>query len=120
MAKLYTLDGKLLTETPEVRIGDKLYPVDDRTKTVKQILRAVSESRAGAQGGESDPEAAMQGMHQALALAYGPKALEEIKPDELPFAAYQRLIEVRVAAVTGEEPDAAGGRFPQPQPPAAE
>ena len=28
MGKLYTLDGKLLTETPELRIGEKVYPVD--------------------------------------------------------------------------------------------
>lgn len=30
MGKLYTLDGKLLTETPEIRIGEKVYPVDSR------------------------------------------------------------------------------------------
>ena len=38
MGKLYTLDGKLLTETPELRIGEKVYPVDSRQKTVKKIL----------------------------------------------------------------------------------
>ena len=38
MGKLYTLDGKLLTETPEIRIGEKVYPVDSRQKTVKKIL----------------------------------------------------------------------------------
>ena len=32
MGKLYTLDGKLLTETPEIRIGEKVYPVDSRQK----------------------------------------------------------------------------------------
>lgn len=36
MAKLYTLDGKLLAERPEVRVGDRCYPVDDRQKTVKK------------------------------------------------------------------------------------
>ena len=38
MAKMYTLDSKLLTGTPEIRVGDKVYPVDDRQKTVKKIL----------------------------------------------------------------------------------
>ena len=38
MGKLYTLDCKLLTETPEIRIGEKVYPVDSRQKTVKKIL----------------------------------------------------------------------------------
>ena len=37
MGKMYTLDNKLLTETSEIRIGDKVYPVDDRVKTVKKI-----------------------------------------------------------------------------------
>jgi hypothetical protein len=35
MAKMYTLDKKLLVGTPEIRIGDKCFPVDDREKTVK-------------------------------------------------------------------------------------
>ena len=34
MGKLYTIDHKLLTETPEIRIGDKVYEVEDRQKTV--------------------------------------------------------------------------------------
>ena len=37
MGKLYTLDNKLLVGSPEVRIGDKMYPVDDRTSTVKKM-----------------------------------------------------------------------------------
>jgi len=32
MGKLYTLDDKLLIGSPEIRIGDKVYPVDDRIK----------------------------------------------------------------------------------------
>ena len=27
MGKLYTLDGKLLTETPEIRVGEKIYQI---------------------------------------------------------------------------------------------
>ena len=41
MAKLYTLDDKLLTEVPEIRVGDKVYPVDNRQKTVQAIQRAM-------------------------------------------------------------------------------
>lgn len=37
MGKLYTLDQKLLTNTPEIRIGEKIYPIDDRTKTVMKV-----------------------------------------------------------------------------------
>ena len=39
MGKLYTLDQKLLTNTPEIRIGEKIYPIDDRTKTVMKATK---------------------------------------------------------------------------------
>ena len=103
MAKLYTLDGKLLTDTPEIRIGTKIYPVDNRQKTVKKIM-ALSIS------GES-AEASMERMDEALKLALGPKAFREIDEQNLPFSAQQKLFELIMAAVTGEEPE----RFPQPE-----
>lgn len=112
MAKLYTLDNKLLVETPEVRIGDRLYPVDNRTKTVKEILAAVSKRKKASENGE-DRMGAVAGMDEALTLAFGEKAVREIKPDELPFDAYLKLIELTIAAVTGEEPEAVAARFPK-------
>ena len=39
MAKMYTLDDKLLASSPEIRIGDKVYPVDNRVKTVKKVMK---------------------------------------------------------------------------------
>ena len=54
MAKLYTLDDKLLTEVPEVRVGDKVYPVDNRQKTVMAIQRAMEQT-------DADPAAQMSG-----------------------------------------------------------
>ena len=53
MGKLYTLDGKLLTETPELRIGEKVYPVDSRQKTVKKIL-ALSDDESVPMGERID------------------------------------------------------------------
>ena len=103
MAKLYTLDGKLLTDTPEIRIGDKIYPVDNRQKTVKKIM-ALSVS------GDS-VEASLENVDEALKLALGPKAFREIDEQNLPFPAQQKLFELIMAAVTGEEPE----RFPQPE-----
>ena len=44
MGKLYTLDDKLLTEVPEVRVGDKVYPVDNRQKTAMQIQRVMAKA----------------------------------------------------------------------------
>ncbi|WP_283608537.1 hypothetical protein [Faecalispora anaeroviscerum] len=100
MGKLYTLDEKLLIGTPEVRIGDKVYPVDDRQKTVKKLMK-LTES-------EKDLE---KNMDEVLKLAFGEKAAREIDEKNLPFPAYQRLFEIVVAAMTGEEPEAVGTRF---------
>ena len=59
MAQLYTLDDKLLTEVPEIRVGDKVYPVDNRQKTVMAIQRAM-------EAADADPAAQMS---DALRLA---------------------------------------------------
>ena len=67
MGKLYTLDGKLLTETPEIRIGEKVYPVDSRQKTVKKIL-ALSDDESKPMGERID---------EALKLALGDESAVE-------------------------------------------
>lgn len=96
MGKMYTLDHKLLTETPELRIGDKLYPVDNRMKTVEKI-QEVSKTFS------DDPYGSIS---EALALALGSKAAKEIQEMNMPYPAYQRLFELVMAAVTGEDPSA--------------
>ena len=101
MGKMYTLDNKLLTETSEIRIGDKVYSVDDRVKTVKKI-QEVSKNIS------EDPYGCIS---EALTLALGPKAAEEIEAMNMPHKAYQRMFELVMAAVTGEDPDVIAGRF---------
>lgn len=93
MGKLYTIDGKLLTDTPELRIGDKVYPVDNRTSTVKKMTEL---------GGNDE---------EILKLAYGAKAAKEILAMNLPFPAYLTLIKTTVAAMTGEEETSVNDRF---------
>lgn len=107
MAKLYTLDHKLLTETPEIRIGEKIYAVDNRQKTVRKIQDAAKEIQ------NDDPYA---GMDAVLELALGAKAAKEIDEMDMPFPAYQRMFELVMAAVTGEEPDAVAERFQEENP----
>lgn len=102
MAKLYTLDHKLLTDTPEIRIGEKIYAVDNRTKTVKKIQEISQEIT------DKDP---CSGMDKVLELAMGAKAAKEIDEMDVPFPAYQRMFELVMAAVTGEEPEAIAERF---------
>ena len=101
MAKLYTLDDKLLTEVPEVRVGDKVYPVDNRQKTVMAIQRAMEQT-------DADPAAQMSA---ALRLALGEQAERELAARDLPYPAVQALFALVLAAVTGEEAEAVQRRF---------
>ena len=102
MAKLYTLDHKLLTDTPEIRIGEKIYAVDNRQKTVKRIQEASKEI------GNDNP---YEGMDKVLEMALGAKAAREIDEMNMPYPAYQRMFELIMAAVTGEDPDTISERF---------
>lgn len=101
MAKLYTLDEKLLTGCPEIRVKDRVYPVDDRMKTVKKLMK-LSEDGAG-----------VENVGEILTLGLGKEAFAEIEAMDLSFAAYGRLLELVTAAMTGEEPDAVKARFPK-------
>lgn len=104
MGKMYTLDGKLLTELPELRVGAKLYPVDNRTKTVKAMMKLSEQKPTDA---NTDY---MTSMEQALVLALGEAAVKEIGIDDMPFPAYQQLFELVLAAATGEDPKLASAQ----------
>lgn len=101
MGKMYTLDNKMLTETPEIRIGDKVYPVDDRVNTVKKILEISKNVSDDIYGGIS----------KVLDLALGKKAAKEIEDMDMPFVAYQKMFELVMAAITGEDVDVIADRF---------
>lgn len=102
MAKMYTLDKKLLTGTPEIRIGDKVYPVDDRQKTVRKIIKLCDEAQDGHDFEKID---------EVLKLALSPKDFKEIDGMELSWAAYQELFELVISAVMGQDHEKAGERF---------
>lgn len=104
MGKLYTLDGKLLTESPEIRIGEKIYPVDNRQKTVAKLQETIAN--------QENPNDLMAGVANVLALALGEKAAQEVENMNMPYPAYQQLFELVIAAVTGEDPEEVGSRFP--------
>ncbi len=93
---VYELSEALLNTRPEIRIGDKLYRVDDRKKTVEQLSKLTE--------GE-DTEKAM------LELLLGKKAAKEIEDMNLPFPAYTELITLVGAAATGEDPEQVKARF---------
>lgn len=111
MGKLYTLDKKLLTETTEVRVGETIYAVDNRQKTVLKIQK-VSEEMTGT---DVTPDMADAAMQEIMRLAVGPKAAKEIDDMNMPYPAYQKLFALLMAAVTGEDADEFDARFRQTQ-----
>ena len=86
--KLYTLDGALLTETPEIRISDKIYKIDNRKSAV---MRAAEEAQL-------DPE---HGDEVLIRIHLGEKAAEEIKTMDLPMPAIKALLITLRAAIEG-------------------
>lgn len=112
MVKMYTLDNKLLTNVPEVKIGEETFPVDDRKSTVDNILDLYNENEY------LNRKEAMQRMDEALELALGKKAVQKIKnmkidDRELSWSAYNEIFGLVLAAATGEDPKAVKDRFQQ-------
>lgn len=106
MGKLYTLDNKLLTETPEIRIGEKVYGLDNRQKTVTKVQKMMTDMNDDTQE---------ETVKEVLSLAFGPKAGKEIDAMNMPYPAYQQLFVLVVAAMTGEDPETVAGSFRQPE-----
>ncbi len=98
MGKMYTLDGKLLVEIPEIRLGDKIYQVDNRTKTVKSMMQLTKQENAA-------DEDYLARMNQAMEMALGKEAVQELDLENMRFPAYQKLFELVLAAATGDDPE---------------
>lgn len=95
---VYTLPDELINSKPEIRIGDKIYKVDDRMKTVRKFSKLSQKD-----GDDGDIE--------MIKLALGEKAAKEIDAMDLPYPAYTELIMLISAAMTGEQPEDVRARF---------
>ncbi len=95
---VYTLSEELIDSKPEIRIGDKIYKVDDRKKTVDKISKINDNSPEDADG-------------EMIKLALGEKAAKEIEEMNLPFPAYAKLLTLIGAAISGEKPEEVEARF---------
>lgn len=107
MAKMYTLDDKLLTGVPEIRIRDKVYPVDNRAKTVKKLMKELNGTKDGDENSIDSDELIIK-------AAFG-KSAKEILDMNMPFEAQLEISQIALAAMTGEdyEPEKNEARFPE-------
>lgn len=103
MGKLYALDRKLLIGSPEIEIGDNKYPIDDRTKTVRKVMKFSAQLKED-ESNES-PEK-FDAIDQIMELAFGTKFREVDEAlGDLPFKAYLEIIDMVIDAMTNGDPE---------------
>lgn len=103
MAKIYTTDGKLLTETPQIEIGGKLFAIDNRKSTYDKMQEAVSKST----GGNEE--------RIILEHAFGKEQMKEIDKMELSVKGYMDLLTYVHAAIFDISFEEAEARFQKAQ-----
>ncbi len=97
---MYTLNRELMEPKAEIRVGETIYAVDDRTSTVKKVMALTRNTQQNTE----------QQVEDVLKLVLGEKAYADIEQMDLPFAAYLKLFEMTVDAITGGKEE---NRFPQ-------
>lgn len=102
MARMYTLDDKLLCGSPEIRIGDNVFPIDDRQKTVKKALKIFGDKKKNKDAEGASNHEDFEKIDELFRLAFG-KRYAEIEKMELSFAAYQELTTIIISAMIGED-----------------
>ena len=103
MAKIYTTDGKLLTETPQIQIGSKLFAIDNRKSTYDKMQEAVSK----AEGGNEE--------RIILEYAFGEEQMKEIDAMDLSVKGYMNLLTYVHAAIFDIPFEEAEARFQKAQ-----
>lgn len=95
MAKMYTLDDKLLTGVPEIKIGDIVIKVDDRQKTVKKAMAVIKDDTVGDENK----------IDEVFKIVLFEQDIKKIEDKNLSFAAYNELFKLVLSAMTGEDED---------------
>ena len=99
MAKLYTLDSALLRDVPEIRVGERIYFVDNRMSTFLAMNKLIRE-----RGETCEFEIVVK-------AALGEDAFLEIAALDMPFAAAQQLVILILAAMQDITEEEAKARF---------
>lgn len=103
MAKIYTSEGKLLVETPQIQIGDKLFAVDNRKSTYDKMQEAVHKSK-----GENEERIILE-------YALGKAQMKEIDEMDLSIKGYMNLLTLVHAAIFDISFEEAEARFQKAQ-----
>lgn len=102
MSKIIDISAKLTNERPKLKLTeDKIYDIDDRKNTIIILNQKMKNSNV------NDIEA----IDEMLNIILGEDAAKEIDEMNLPIIALQTIMVAIMAAVTGEDYEAAEARF---------
>jgi len=102
MSKIIDISAKLTNERPRLKLAeDKIYDIDDRKNTIILLNQKM-------QGSDTND---LDAIDEMIGVVLGEEAAKEINEMNLPMAAYQSIMIAIMAAVTGEEYEAAEARF---------
>jgi len=95
---MYTIDSERMKSRPELRLGDRVFAVDDRLSVFEQMNRRIRE------GGDSEFEV-------IIGMALGAEALAAILEMDLGYAVMRDIVVNILAAIQGLPEDEARARF---------
>ena len=101
---MYSIPQELIEKSPEIRIGDKIYKIDNKLSTFLRILKRLDSEKA-----ENNE------LNIIIGEALGKKALEEIVSADLPYTIMHEIIIIILAAIQGLEIEEARSRFKKTQ-----
>jgi lipoate-protein ligase B len=97
---LYEVDRVLLDSKPEIRIGDRVFAVDDRMSTFVKMNGLLTEAKTE-----------LSEFDIIIGCGISAEALAAIKEMDLSFAAMHRVVVLIMAAMQGVSEEEARKRF---------
>ncbi len=102
MGKMIDISAKLTNERPKLKIAeDKIYEIDDRKNTILKLNQKMKNANM------DDVEF----IDEIIEMTLGKDAAKEINEMDLSMSAYQNIMVAIMAAVMGEDYEAAEARF---------
>lgn len=97
MAKIYTTQGRILYERPQIQIGNKLYTVDNRQSTFKKLEKQLTKDA--------------NDMEKVFEIVFGAEEAKEIIDMDLSYQGTVDLVIYIFAAIKGIEFEEAEKEF---------
>ncbi|MCL2855986.1 MAG: hypothetical protein FWE21_10305 [Defluviitaleaceae bacterium] len=95
---MYAIDNEKLTKRPEIRIGDRVFTIDNRLSTFEVMRRELNKAETAE-------------MAVVIAHGLGHDAYLDIVEMDLPYGVMEEIVMLILAGIQGLEVDEAKTRF---------